>query len=203
MKKMFLLFLMLFGPIVGFAQNSNSVTVTVVPPPSWTITVSPGNYYQNKAATMTITVTAGPVVNTCTATWDSTPLGLTFPSSLTNPVALTAAVTAAMTATTGSHTVFISCPLPVLTLNTPVALPNGVVGKTYSANLGSLTGLTGGIPPYSWSLSSGALPTGLSLSSSGVVSGTPSGVGSFNWGFTVKDSSGLALFVHGRRKSNT
>ena len=180
----------LFCPTLR-AQNSNSVTVTVVAPPTWTISVTPGSYYQNKSATMNITVTAGTVVNTCTATWDSTPLPLTFPSPIpANPVTITAAVSAAMTATLGNHAVVLTCPLPVLTMNSPVTLPNAQAGQTFTASLASLANPRGGIPPYTF-LCSG-LPTGLSCSSSGVVSGMPSGAGSSTFNFTVTDSSGLA-----------
>lgn len=192
-KAIWFLLAFFFVSVPLFSQNSNTVSVQVVAPPTWTITVAPLSYYQNKAATMTITVSAGPVTNSCTATWDATALPLTFPSSLTNPVALTAAVSAAMTATAGSHSVLITCPLPVLTMNSTPTLPNAVVGTAYSASLQSLTGLKGGIPPYTWTLSSGVLPTGLSLTSSGNITGTPSSAGSSTFGFTVKDSSGLAL----------
>ena len=50
------------------------------------------------------------------------------------------------------------------------SLPNGGVGASYSKTLTS----TGGAPPVSWSISSGALPAGLTLDpSTGVISGTP------------------------------
>lgn len=195
MKRLFRLAALILLTSIGTrAQNSNSITVTVVPPPTWTISVSPGSYYQNKTTNMTITVTAGTVVNTCTATWDSTALPLTFPSPIpANPVTLTAAVSPTMTSTLGNHSVFITCPVPQLSLNAPVSLPNGKVGISYSADLGLLAQVRGGVPPYSYSLDPATpLPTGLSLSSNGVVSGVPSGAGSKAFNFTVKDSSGLA-----------
>lgn len=199
MKKLLAVAILLFAAIGARAQNSNTVTVQVIPPPTWTITVSPGSYYQSQPKTMTITVTAGVVVNTCTATWDALNLPLTFPSPIpANPVTLTAAVSAVMTTGLGNHSVFITCPQPVLTMNSPVTLPNGMVGASYSASLASVANLSGGLPPYTWSLDpTTPLPPGLSLSSSGVVSGVASGTGSFNFSFTVQDSSGLAL--HHRR----
>jgi hypothetical protein len=72
-------------------------------------------------------------------------------------------------------------------------LPNGTVGTTYSASLLTLTGLSGGVPPYTWTLNSGSLPAGLALSSSGVVSGVPSGAGSNAFSIKVQDSSGIAF----------
>jgi len=49
------------------------------------------------------------------------------------------------------------------------ALPNGQVGRAYSATLAA----KGGTAPLTWSLSSGALPGGLKLAPSGLISGTP------------------------------
>lgn len=56
----------------------------------------------------------------------------------------------------------------VLSIGT-TALPAGVEGTGYSVQLVA----TGGAAPYTWRLVSGALPSGLSLSPSGLLSGTP------------------------------
>ena len=56
-----------------------------------------------------------------------------------------------------------------LTILTPSLLPAGHIGSFYSLPLTA----TGGNPPYSFSLIAGTLPPGLSLSGSGVISGTP------------------------------
>jgi hypothetical protein len=56
-------------------------------------------------------------------------------------------------------------------------------------------GAAGGKPPYKWSASSGALPTGLALSSDGKVSGTPSVAGAFSFVVRVGDSAGGAAGV--------
>jgi hypothetical protein len=74
-------------------------------------------------------------------------------------------------------------PLSVLT----TSLPNGTVGTTYSSTLSA----TGGTAPYTWSQSSGGdMPGGVTLSSSGIFSGTPTTPGTFGpYVFTVKDSA--------------
>jgi hypothetical protein len=59
------------------------------------------------------------------------------------------------------------------TITTPSTLPAGTVGVAYSQALAA----TGGVTPYTWSILSGSLPSGLTLSSSGVISGTPTSVG--------------------------
>ena len=69
---------------------------------------------------------------------------------------------------------------------TTTTLPAGQVQSTYAASLAA----SGGTAPYSWSLSSGSLPAGLSLSaSSGAISGSPTQSGSFSLDIEVKDSS--------------
>src|ERR1700730_16415367 len=55
----------------------------------------------------------------------------------------------------------------------------------YAAQLGA----TGGTASYSWSVSSGNLPAGLTLSSTGAISGTPTQSGTFSFTVSVKDSS--------------
>ena len=57
------------------------------------------------------------------------------------------------------------------------SLPNATVGIFYSATLTA----HGGTPPYSWYIDFGALPPGLSLSLAGVISGTPTLAGDFNF----------------------
>ncbi len=63
---------------------------------------------------------------------------------------------------------------------TTSSLPGGTVGQSYSATLQA----SGGTTPYSWSIASGSLPSGLSLSSSGTISGTPTSPGTAT--FTVR-----------------
>lgn len=63
---------------------------------------------------------------------------------------------------------------------TTTTLPDGTQGSAYSQSLSA----TGGTSPYTWSVVSGSLPTGLSLSSGGAITGTPSGTGLSS--FTVR-----------------
>ena len=68
------------------------------------------------------------------------------------------------------------------------SLPNGTVGIPYSQSLLP----TGGQSPFTWIVvaGSGSLPPGLSLSSSGVISGTPTSNGSFRFTVQVTDAGG-------------
>ena len=51
---------------------------------------------------------------------------------------------------------------------------------------------SGGVGPYTYSLASGSLPAGLSLSTAGVLSGTPSQGGSFTLVVRGQDANGCA-----------
>jgi Putative Ig domain len=67
---------------------------------------------------------------------------------------------------------------------TTSSVPNGTVGSAYSATLQA----SGGTSPYSWSLSGGSLPAGLTLATSGVISGAPTATGTSSFTAIVTDS---------------
>ncbi|MGJ5816095.1 beta strand repeat-containing protein [Paludibaculum fermentans] len=71
----------------------------------------------------------------------------------------------------------------------PSTVPGGSVGVVYSQTLTA----SGGVAPYIFSLFSGALPPGLTVSTSGVLSGTPTSSGSFSFTVRASDSQGAAV----------
>jgi hypothetical protein len=73
-------------------------------------------------------------------------------------------------------------PTLIITTNSP--LPSGTVTQSYNFTLAA----SGGIGADTWDLSSGTLPAGLTLSSSGVISGTPQATGTSSPTFRVRDS---------------
>jgi hypothetical protein len=77
----------------------------------------------------------------------------------------------------------VSAPPPAPLTITTTTLPAGTVGTAYSTTLAA----TGGVSPYTWSAS--GLPGGLSLSSAGTISGTPTASGTFSASITVLDST--------------
>ncbi len=97
---------------------------------------------------------------------------------------LTPVVTAHGTNTNGSAPDFAA----LLSIQTAggTTLPAALVGTSYSTTLQAL----GGKPPLAWTLAPGStLPTGLTLSTGGVISGTPSASGSFTFTVKVSDST--------------
>ncbi len=79
---------------------------------------------------------------------------------------------------TGSFTTLTA---PAITTASP--LPAGTVGASYAQTLAA----SGGTTPYSWSITSGALPSGLNWNN-GTITGTPSVEGTAN--FTVRVTGG-------------
>ncbi|MHB0971789.1 MAG: ice-binding family protein [Thermoanaerobaculia bacterium] len=74
---------------------------------------------------------------------------------------------------------------PVITV-APPTLPNGEVGIAYLATVSA----SGGVGPYTFAVTSGALPTGLTLDgATGDITGTPTTIGTFNFTITATDGS--------------
>ncbi|MGO9519907.1 MAG: putative Ig domain-containing protein [Candidatus Korobacteraceae bacterium] len=71
---------------------------------------------------------------------------------------------------------------PALNINTANPLPTGAVGDAYQEGLSA----TGGLQPYTWTVDSGALPPGLTLTTDGVLSGTPPAGAAGMYNFTVR-----------------
>jgi sugar lactone lactonase YvrE len=66
-------------------------------------------------------------------------------------------------------------------------LPVGSVGSSYSTTVDALAGTA----PYTWSVSAGSLPAGLSLNpTAGIISGTPETSGRSRFTLSVSDSAG-------------
>ena len=164
--------------------NGNSLTVNVVngqvinTPPSIT-TSSLTNGTVGVAYSQTLTATGGTTPYSWTIASGTLPAGLTLsasgvisgtPPTVGGPTSVTFKVTDANSLTaTQSLSITIITPLSITTNS----LPSWTVSVAYSQTLA----VTGGTAPYTWTITSGTLPSGLSLSSSGVISGTPTTAG--------------------------
>ena len=173
------------------ANKSLSITINAAPSittgslPNGTVGVS---YSQ------TLSVTGGTSPYNWSITSGSLPAGLSLspsgvvsgtPTSAVGPTSITFQVTDLTSATASkSLSITIATPLSISTSS----LPNGTMGTAYSQTLTA----TGGTSPYNWSINSGSLPAGLSLSSSGVISGTPTAAGGpTSVTFKVTDANNL------------
>jgi len=101
----------------------------------------------------------------------------------TFPVTFTFTETAGgLTASKAFNLVIADPPDPVITTN---SLPEGVVSQAYGPVALQKTGNTG-----TWAVTSGALPNGMTLSSAGVLSGTPTASGNFFPTVTFTEANG-------------
>ncbi|MGH7021401.1 MAG: cadherin-like beta sandwich domain-containing protein, partial [Brevundimonas sp.] len=138
-------------------------------------------------ATTSITVT--PTVADADATVTVNGVSLTS-GSASGAIALnvgsntiTTVVTAQDGTTTRTYTTTVTRAAP-LSLNVP-ATSAAKVGQAYVATFSA----AGGAAPYSYAVTAGALPAGLSLDADGTLSGTPTAGGTFNFTVTTTDSS--------------
>ncbi|KRA45202.1 putative Ig domain-containing protein [Pseudoxanthomonas sp. Root630] len=180
--------------------GSRGYTVTLAAP-VLTMTPAAGTLTAAYGAAYSQTFTAGGSPGPYTyALTGALPAGVTFTGNTlsgtpTVPGSYPVTITATDTVLTGAGAPFsiaqnyvINVPTPALTI-APSTLPSTTAGLAYSQTLSA----TGGVGPYAFTLTSGALPAGLSLSGAGVLSGTPTQAGTFNVSFTATDTHGQTV----------
>ncbi|MCC8621923.1 putative Ig domain-containing protein [Xanthomonas vesicatoria] len=96
-------------------------------------------------------------------------------------VVLSSATNATIARATGTGTINNDDAVVIIA---PASLPAATAGTAYTQNLSA----SGGTAPYTFALSAGALPAGVTLSASGVLTGTPTASGSFNFTVSATDS---------------
>ena len=184
----------------GCGSSAPAISVSVSPSPPQAI---------DQSQTVAVMATVTNDRNAAGVTWT-----LTGPGSLSSsgglsityisPANLTSSQQATVTVTSvADHTKTASLQI---TVNPDPAIPfqtlaNGSVGAPYSR----MIALTGGTPPFQWSVYDGpietgyavggAVPDGLQMSAStGAISGTPTGGGTWYFEATATDATGVTAF---------
>ena len=185
------------NPIISALEILPSVASSSTAPPTITTSSLPlGN--SGKAYSTTLQASGGTAPYSWSISSGSLPAGLTLSSSGQISGTPTTAATSSFTvkatdSSSPAQSKTASLSITVTTAATPVqittsSLSGGQVNSSYSITLTA----SGGTSPYSWSISSGSLPAGLSLdSTTGGIAGVLTTAATFSFTAQVADSSGL------------
>jgi hypothetical protein len=151
----------LSGATVGSAYSQPLAATGGTPPYTWSLSNGslPGGLTLSAAGSITGTASAAGT--------------FTFTVKVTDSAAFTASKQLTITVAGG------------LSITTAATLPGASLNAGYAQTLAA----SGGAPPYTWALTSGALPAGLTLSAAGVIAGAPTATGTFQFTATVTDSA--------------
>jgi hypothetical protein len=156
------------------------------------VSISPSSATLSSGGTQQFTATVTGTANTA-VTWSAT-AGSVSGSGLYTAPTVKSATSATVTATSQASSA--QSASAAVTINpsqgqqslqiSTSSLPQGLQGETYVAAFSA----TGGTQPYDWSLTTGTLPAGLTLSTDGNLTGTPSALGTSGFSVMVKDANG-------------
>ena len=175
-------------------NNGNTATGTLSITVGGNITIAPSTLPNAAVATaysQTLTASGGQSPYGWAVTTGSLPIGLTLGANtgvLSGTPTLAGSATFTVTATdstkttgTATYTLVVNGPVTITT----TSLPDGTIGAAYSQTLAA----AGGTTPYSWAVTTGTLPTGLTLAAAtGVISGTPTAAATSSFTVTVTDA---------------
>jgi hypothetical protein len=180
---------------VAFPSQTMSVTFTVEGAPQITTTVLPSATV-NGTYNATVNVAGGVPPFVWAVASGALPPNLALSASTTNSVTITgipttvglsapftikAADSNGAAGTSGSLAINIG----TLAITTASPLPDGIAAEMYSLQLQA----SGGVGPYTWTVAAGStLPSALTLSSGGLLSGIPASGGTTTFNITVTDS---------------
>jgi hypothetical protein len=198
------------GTLTGTPTTAGSYTFTVTATDTYqcagtiqytlmtgcpTVSIAPGSLPDaqvGKAYSQTITASGGTAPYTYAVTSGSLPAGVILSSggSLSGTATVLGSFSFTVTATdvyqcAGSKEYSLNVVCPVVTLS-PSALPGATKGLVYSQQIAGL----GGTAPYTFAVTSGAVPAGFSLSPAGLLSGTGAVTGSWTFTVTATDAFG-------------
>ncbi len=170
-------------------SDSAPVSITIVPGPTLTFAPPPAGW-TNTVYSNQLTVTGGTSPYTWSVVSGTLPPGislsavgtLTGTSTATGNFRFTVKATDANGQSASQATSVLINLGVTATFSAP---PAGVVGAAYSAALTA----TGGTAPFTWSVNTGSLPPGITLSEAGVLAGTPTTAGSFPFTVNIVDQN--------------
>ncbi len=178
---------------VGAATPSASLSITT--------TSLPAGEKDKTYTTTTLSAIGGTVPRSWTLVGGSLPPGITLtsatgiisgtPTAAGNYDLIFQVTDADLKSTTRTLTIVVVDPATaIMTISTPIPLPSAYVGTMYNKQFA----LTGGTGPFSWTISTGALPAGLTINSlTGLITGIPVATGSSSFIVKVSDSTGQTL----------
>lgn len=173
------------------AQTTSGPETIVINPAALSLTNTLPNGTVGVVYSASIGATGGTTPYTCSISSGTLPAGLTLTGCTVSGTPTTAGsstVTVMVTDSSSptktvsqSETITIN---PSGTLSLTATLPVATVGVPYTYTLQA----TGGTSPYTYSITAGSLPPGITLQSNGVISGTPTQPGATSFTVTVTDS---------------
>ena len=181
--------------------KSASAAVTVNPLPSFTSTGQLPAAFAGVAYSTTLASTGGTGTRTYALTGGTLPSGLTL-NATTGVISGTPTASGSSTfslsvtdsaATPTTATASFTLGVSALQIVAPTLTPT-VVGRTYTTGTYTAAYAQGAV---TFAVTSGTLPSGITLSSTGVVSGTATTAGDSAFTITAKDTSGQAATITG------
>jgi uncharacterized protein YhjY with autotransporter beta-barrel domain len=175
-------------------QTASQALSLVVAAP--TISLSPATLLNGIAGTaysQNLVASGGTAPYTFALSAGALPIGLTLASdgTLSGTSTVSGIFNITVTATdslgfSGAQAYTLTMTSPAITI-TPASLPGATVATAYAQTLSA----SGGTAPYTFAITSGALPAGLTFAGSGALSGTPTAGGTFNITVTATDALGF------------
>jgi Putative Ig domain/Right handed beta helix region len=178
----------------GQSATANlSVQIASAPPATLQITTSS---LPNGTVTQAYSATMGATGGTSAYTWavssGALPAGLNLAASTgtifgtptqagTSSFTMQVKDSGGQTAKANLSIQVVPMPLQIVTSS----LANATAGQSYGAQLAA----GGGTAPYKWTIGAGSLPSGLSLSSSGLISGSAGTAGAYSFSVQVTDAN--------------
>lgn len=179
------------------AVNLDGQAPLPVVPVAPSLTNSLTNGVAGVAYSQKITATAGNAGDTINVTVTGLPPGLTFDgvSVVSGTPTQLGTFTVSITATDAVNNLNVSATTPITITDTPIVF-SAVIPDTKDATLMSYQlAATGGDAPFKYALSSGALPAGVTITTAGLISGTPTVPGAYPFSVTATDSVGSSKTI--------